>query len=127
MVLLRGAAKEQGPPHVLHPVRSELIPRILGPLPRMNTALLPHARYYLQPRNFNWMRDPAAFGPCSLSLKKSDGRCFPIPRVRSSSRKYAKVALLVKFPLADITTGMLPKYNTAPPAVWDCGRQSPMC
>ncbi|XP_035868225.1 tubulin polyglutamylase TTLL13P-like isoform X2 [Phyllostomus discolor] len=90
LVLLSGADKEQGPPPVLQPVRShELIPRILGPLPRMNTALLPHARYYLQPRNVNWIRDPAAFVPCSLSTKKSDERCFPIPRVRPDSQGQA--------------------------------------
>lgn len=109
LVLLSGADKEQGPPPALQPVRShELIPRILGPLPRMNTALLPHARYYLQPRNVNWIGDPAAFGPCSLSTKKSDERCFPIPRVRSDSRKYAKLALVTEFPLAGLPAGTLP-------------------
>ncbi|XP_036909494.1 tubulin polyglutamylase TTLL13P-like isoform X1 [Sturnira hondurensis] len=87
LVLMSGEDKEQGLPHVLHPVPShELIPRILGTLPRMNTALLPHARYYLQPRNFNWIRDPAAG---SLSMKKSDERCFPIPRIRSNSQGQA--------------------------------------
>ncbi|XP_054433573.1 tubulin polyglutamylase TTLL13 [Pteronotus mesoamericanus] len=41
------------------------------------------------PRNFNWIRDPATFRPCSLSVKKSGGRCFPIPRVRPNSQGQA--------------------------------------
>nr|KAF6399270.1 hypothetical protein HJG59_010157 [Molossus molossus] len=95
LVLLRRATKEQGPSHFLHPVLSqELIPRILGPLASMNPALLQHSRCYLQPRNFNWLRDPVAFGSCSLSVKKSARRCFPLPRVRPSSRKYAKLAFV---------------------------------
>ncbi|XP_036087813.1 tubulin polyglutamylase TTLL13P isoform X2 [Rousettus aegyptiacus] len=90
LVLLRGAAREQGPPHFLHPVRrQELIPRILGPLPSMNAALLHHSQCHLQPRNLNWIRNPAAFSPCSLSMKKSGRRCFPSARVRLTSQGQA--------------------------------------
>ncbi|XP_046511049.1 tubulin polyglutamylase TTLL13 [Equus quagga] len=83
LVLLRRVTKEQGPPQFLHPVRPhELIPRILGPLSSMNAAVPHHSQCHLQPKNFNWIRDPATIGPCSLSVKKSGRRYFPSARVR---------------------------------------------
>ncbi|XP_014405096.1 PREDICTED: tubulin polyglutamylase TTLL13P isoform X1 [Myotis brandtii] len=88
LALLRGAYKEQGPPHFLHVVQPELIPRILGPLPS-NPALLHQSGCYLQPRTFHWTRDPATFGPCSLSLRKSGRRCFPTSRFRLNSQGQA--------------------------------------
>lgn len=90
LVLLRGAAKQQGPPHFLRPVRPhESIPRISGPLPSVKAALLHHSRCHLQPRNFNWRRDPAAFGPCSLSVKKPGSCCFPSAKVRLTGQGQA--------------------------------------
>ncbi|KAF5927294.1 tubulin polyglutamylase TTLL13 [Diceros bicornis minor] len=90
LVLLRGTTKEQGPPHFLHPVRPhELIPRILGPLPSMNAAVPHHSQCHLQPKNFNWIRDPAAIGRCSLSVKKSGRRYFPSARVRLTSQGHS--------------------------------------
>ncbi|XP_034880048.1 tubulin polyglutamylase TTLL13P-like [Mirounga leonina] len=87
LVLLRRAAKEQGRPHFLHPVRAhKLIPRILGPLPTMNAAIPHHSWCHLQPKNFNWIGDPAAIGPCSLSMKTSGGRSFSSARVRLTSQ-----------------------------------------
>uniref|UniRef100_G1PTD0 Tubulin tyrosine ligase like 13 n=1 Tax=Myotis lucifugus TaxID=59463 RepID=G1PTD0_MYOLU len=88
LALLRGAYKEQGPPHFLHVVQPELVPRILGPLPS-NPALLHQSGCYLQPRTFHWTRDPATFGPCSLSLRKSGRRCFPTSRFRLNSQGQA--------------------------------------
>ncbi|XP_059534045.1 tubulin polyglutamylase TTLL13 isoform X2 [Myotis daubentonii] len=88
LALLRGAYKEQGPPHFLHVVQPELIPRILGPLPS-NPALLHPSGCYLQPRTFHWTRDPATFGACSLSLRKSGRRCFPTSRFRLNSQGQA--------------------------------------
>nr|XP_025748868.1 neugrin isoform X2 [Callorhinus ursinus] len=86
LVLLRGAAKEQGRPHFLHPVRAhKLIPRILGPLPAMNAAIPHHSWCHLQPKTFNWIGDPAAIGPCSLSMKTSGRRYFSSARVRLTS------------------------------------------
>ncbi|XP_004693060.2 PREDICTED: neugrin [Condylura cristata] len=82
LVLLRGTAKKQGP-HFLHPVRPHaLIPRILGPLP-------PHPRCHLPPKNVNWIEDPAAFGSCSLSVKKPGRRYFPSARVRLPGQGHA--------------------------------------
>ncbi|XP_015423219.1 PREDICTED: tubulin polyglutamylase TTLL13P [Myotis davidii] len=88
LALLRGTYKEQGPPHFLHVVQPELIPRILGPLPS-NPALLHPSGCYLQPRTFHWTRDPATFGPCSLSLRKSGRRCFPASRFRLNGQGQA--------------------------------------
>uniref|UniRef100_A0A8C0CCR9 Tubulin tyrosine ligase like 13 n=1 Tax=Balaenoptera musculus TaxID=9771 RepID=A0A8C0CCR9_BALMU len=96
LVLLRRAAKERGP-HFLHPVRPhELIPRILGPLPSMNAAIPYHSWCHLQPKNVNWMRDPADISPCSLSMKTCGRRYFSSARIRLTSRKYAKLALVSK-------------------------------
>ncbi|XP_014917449.2 tubulin polyglutamylase TTLL13 [Acinonyx jubatus] len=90
LVLLRGATKEQGPPHFLHPVRPhELIPRILGPQPSMKAAIPHHSWCHLQPKNFNWIGDRAAIGPSSLSMKASGRHCFPSARVRLSSQGQA--------------------------------------
>ncbi|XP_027427058.2 neugrin isoform X5 [Zalophus californianus] len=90
LVLMRGAAKEQGRPHFLHPVRAhELIPRILGPLPAMNAAIPHHSWCHLQPKNFNWIGDPAAIGPCSPSMKTSGRRYFSSARVRLTSQGQA--------------------------------------
>ncbi|XP_025774523.1 tubulin polyglutamylase TTLL13P-like [Puma concolor] len=90
LVLPRGATKEQGPPHFLHPVRPhELIPRILGPQPSMNAAIPHHSWCHLQPKNFNWIGDRAAIGPSSLSMKASGRHCFPSARVRLSSQGQA--------------------------------------
>ncbi|VFV40748.1 tubulin polyglutamylase ttll13 [Lynx pardinus] len=90
LVLLRGATKEQGPPHFLHPVRPhELIPRILGPQPSMNAAIPHHSWCHLQPKNFNWIGDRAAIGPSSLSMKASGRHCFPSARVRLSRKGQA--------------------------------------
>ncbi|XP_064123223.1 tubulin polyglutamylase TTLL13 isoform X4 [Loxodonta africana] len=90
LVLLSGAATEQGLPHFLRPVRpQELIPRILGPLPSMNAAIPHHSQCHLQPRNFNWIGDPAAKGPCSLSVKKFGRRYFPSARVGLTSQGQA--------------------------------------
>ncbi|XP_045429435.1 tubulin polyglutamylase TTLL13P isoform X2 [Pipistrellus kuhlii] len=88
LVLLRGAYKEEDPPRFLHVVQPELIPRILGPLPG-HPALLPQSGCYLQPRTFNWTRDPANYGPCSVSLKKSGRRCFPMSRFRLTNQGQA--------------------------------------
>uniref|UniRef100_A0A8C8ZGP6 Uncharacterized protein n=1 Tax=Prolemur simus TaxID=1328070 RepID=A0A8C8ZGP6_PROSS len=90
LLLLRRAATEQGPPHFLHPVRPhELIPRITGPLPSMNVAIPHHSWCQLQPKNFKWIGDTAAFGSCSLSMKKSGRRCFSSARVRLTSQGQA--------------------------------------
>ncbi|XP_059035958.1 tubulin polyglutamylase TTLL13 [Mustela lutreola] len=90
LVLLRRAAKEQGPPHFLHPVRAhELAPRILGPLPSMNAAIPHHSWCHLQPKNFNWIGDSAAIGPSSLSMKTSGRRYFSSARVRLTSQGQA--------------------------------------
>ncbi|KAB0400917.1 hypothetical protein E2I00_004656 [Balaenoptera physalus] len=90
LVLLRRAAKEQGP-HFLHPVRPhELIPRILGPLPSMNAAIPYHSWCHLQPKNVNWMRDPADISPCSLSMKTCGRRYFSSARIRLTSRTRGK-------------------------------------
>ncbi|XP_040349560.1 tubulin polyglutamylase TTLL13 isoform X3 [Herpailurus yagouaroundi] len=90
LVLPRGATKEQGPPHFLHPVRPhELIPRILGPQPSMNAAIPHHSWCHLQPKNFNWIGERAAIGPSSLSTKASGRHCFPSARVRLSSQGQA--------------------------------------
>ncbi|XP_058592526.1 tubulin polyglutamylase TTLL13 isoform X4 [Neofelis nebulosa] len=90
LVLLRGATKEQGPPHFLHPVPPhELIPRILGPQPSMNAAIPHHSWCHLQPKNFSWIGDRAANGPSSLSMKASGRHCFPSARVRLSSQGQA--------------------------------------
>uniref|UniRef100_A0A8D1ELN3 Uncharacterized protein n=1 Tax=Sus scrofa TaxID=9823 RepID=A0A8D1ELN3_PIG len=93
LVLLRRATKEQGS-HFLHPVRPHRL--ILGPLPSMNAAIPHHSWFHLQPKNFNWMRDPAAIGPCSVSMTTSGRRYFSSTRVRLTSRKYAKLALVSK-------------------------------
>ncbi|XP_063118748.1 tubulin polyglutamylase TTLL13 isoform X7 [Rattus norvegicus] len=91
LVFLRGAASEHIPPHFLQPLRPhELIPRILGPLSSMNPAIAQHSRYHLQPKNFNWIGDSAATGPCSLSVKKSGRHYFSSSRVRLTSRKRRK-------------------------------------
>ncbi|XP_048964412.1 tubulin polyglutamylase TTLL13 isoform X1 [Canis lupus baileyi] len=90
LVLLRGAAKVQGPPHFLYPVRiQEFIPRILGPLPTINAAFPHHSWCHLQPKNFNWIGDPAAISPCSLSMKISGRRYFSRARVRFTSQGQA--------------------------------------
>ncbi|KAM5206892.1 LOW QUALITY PROTEIN: tubulin polyglutamylase TTLL13 [Hipposideros larvatus] len=90
LALMSRAAKPQGPPHFLHPVRPhELTPRILGLLPSMNAAFPHHSRCQLQPRNFNWIRYPATFSPCSLSMKKSRRLCFPSTRVRLTNQGQA--------------------------------------
>ncbi|XP_004708158.2 tubulin polyglutamylase TTLL13P [Echinops telfairi] len=91
LVILRGAATEQGLPHFLHPVRpQELIPRILGPLPSMNAAIPHHSQCQLQPKNFSWMGDPAAKGPCSLSMKKCERRyCSSSSRLGLTSQGQA--------------------------------------
>ncbi|XP_019573591.2 tubulin polyglutamylase TTLL13 isoform X2 [Rhinolophus sinicus] len=95
LALLGRAGNVQGPPHFLHPAQPhELTLRILGPMPSMNAAFPRHSRCQLQPWNFNWIRNPAAFSPCSLSMKKSARCCFPSARVRLTSRKYAKLALV---------------------------------
>ncbi|KAF7466978.1 Hypothetical predicted protein [Marmota monax] len=95
LVLLRGATSEQGQPHFLQPLRPhELIPRILGPLPSTNAAIPQHSRCHLQPRTFNWIGDPAAIGPCSLSMRKAGRHYFSSARVRVTSRKYTKLALV---------------------------------
>ncbi|OBS60696.1 hypothetical protein A6R68_08162, partial [Neotoma lepida] len=95
LVFLRGAASEQVPPHFLQPLRPhELIPRILGPLSSMNPTIAQHSRYHLQPKNFNWIGDPAAIGHCSLSMKKSGKHYFSSSRFRLTSRKYTKLALV---------------------------------
>ncbi|XP_023042891.1 tubulin polyglutamylase TTLL13P [Piliocolobus tephrosceles] len=89
-VLLRGAATEQCPPHLLHPVLPhKSIPRILGALPSMNAAI-PHVpRCHLQPKNFTWTGEPAAVNSCSLSMKKA-GRCyFSSARIRLTSQGQA--------------------------------------
>ncbi|XP_037688985.1 tubulin polyglutamylase TTLL13P-like isoform X3 [Choloepus didactylus] len=89
LVLLREAATEQSPPFP-HPVRPhELTPRILGPLPSMNVAIPHHSRCHLQPKNFNWIRDSSANGPCSLSMKKSGRHYFSSARVRLTSQGQA--------------------------------------
>uniref|UniRef100_A0A2K6FV88 Tubulin tyrosine ligase like 13 n=1 Tax=Propithecus coquereli TaxID=379532 RepID=A0A2K6FV88_PROCO len=90
LLLLRRAATEQGPPHFLHPVRPhELIPRILGPLPSMNVAILHHSWCQLKPKTFKWIGDTSAFGPCSLSMKKSGRHCFSGARVKLTSQGQA--------------------------------------
>ncbi|XP_045417647.1 tubulin polyglutamylase TTLL13P isoform X2 [Lemur catta] len=90
LLLLRRAATEQGPPHLLHPVRPhELIPRITGPLPSMNVAIPHHSWCQLQLKNFKWIGDTAAFHSCSLSMKKSGRRCFSSARVRLTSQGQA--------------------------------------
>ncbi|XP_063118745.1 tubulin polyglutamylase TTLL13 isoform X5 [Rattus norvegicus] len=90
LVFLRGAASEHIPPHFLQPLRPhELIPRILGPLSSMNPAIAQHSRYHLQPKNFNWIGDSAATGPCSLSVKKSGRHYFSSSRVRLTSQGQA--------------------------------------
>ncbi|CAK6442426.1 unnamed protein product [Pipistrellus nathusii] len=92
LVLFRGAYKEEDPPRFLHVVQPELIPRILGPLPG-HPALLPQSGCYVQPRTFNWTRDPASYGPCSVSLKKSGKRCFPMSRFRLTNQGQASKRL----------------------------------
>lgn len=90
LVFLRGAATEQVPPHFLQPLRPhELIPRILGPLSSMNSAIAQHSRYHLQPKSVNWIRDPATIVPCSLSMKKSGRQYFSSSRVRLTSQGQA--------------------------------------
>ncbi|XP_046293533.2 tubulin polyglutamylase TTLL13 [Marmota monax] len=90
LVLLRGATSEQGQPHFLQPLRPhELIPRILGPLPSTNAAIPQHSRCHLQPRTFNWIGDPAAIGPCSLSMRKAGRHYFSSARVRVTSQGQA--------------------------------------
>ncbi|XP_032955883.1 tubulin polyglutamylase TTLL13 isoform X2 [Rhinolophus ferrumequinum] len=90
LALLRGAADVQGPLHFLRPVQPhELTLRILGPVPSMNAAFPRHSRCQPQPRNFNWIRNPADFSPCSLSMKKSGRCCFPSARVRLTSQGQA--------------------------------------
>ncbi|XP_060035418.1 tubulin polyglutamylase TTLL13 [Erinaceus europaeus] len=89
LVLLSGAAQEQGPPF-LHPARPHaVVPRILGALPSMNAASPPHSQCHLQTKTFSWIGDPAAVGPCSLSVRTSGRRFLSSTRVRLSSRKYA--------------------------------------
>ncbi|XP_076980332.1 tubulin polyglutamylase TTLL13 isoform X9 [Tamandua tetradactyla] len=89
LVLLRGAVTEQGPP-LLHPVRPhDLIPRILGPLPSMNVAIPHHSRCHLQLKNFNWIGDSSANGPCSLSMKKSGSSYFSSTKFRLTSQGQA--------------------------------------
>uniref|UniRef100_A0A8D2EGE9 Uncharacterized protein n=2 Tax=Theropithecus gelada TaxID=9565 RepID=A0A8D2EGE9_THEGE len=89
-VLLRGAATEQGPPHLLHPVLPhKSIPRILEALPSMNAAI-PHVpRCHLQPKNFTWTGEPAAINSCSLSMKKAGRRYFSSARIRLTSQGQA--------------------------------------
>nr|XP_011750522.1 tubulin polyglutamylase TTLL13P [Macaca nemestrina] len=89
-VLLRGAATEQGPLHLLHPVLPhKSIPRILGALPSMNAAI-PHVpRCHLQPKNFTWTGEPAAINSCSLSMKKAGRRYFSSARIRLTSQGQA--------------------------------------
>ncbi|XP_029808779.1 tubulin polyglutamylase TTLL13P-like isoform X2 [Suricata suricatta] len=90
LVLLRGAAKEQGTPHFMHPVRPhESIPRTAGPLPSMNAAIPHHSWCYLQPKNFNGIGHPAAILPRSLSMKASGRRFFSSARVRLTSQGQA--------------------------------------
>uniref|UniRef100_A0A673TYG5 Uncharacterized protein n=1 Tax=Suricata suricatta TaxID=37032 RepID=A0A673TYG5_SURSU len=91
LVLLRGAAKEQGTPHFMHPVRPhESIPRTAGPLPSMNAAIPHHSWCYLQPKNFNGIGHPAAILPRSLSMKASGRRFFSSARVRLTSPVHAE-------------------------------------
>ncbi|XP_008047065.1 tubulin polyglutamylase TTLL13P-like [Carlito syrichta] len=89
LVLLRGAATEQGP-HFLHPVQpQELNPGILGPLQSMNAAIPRDSQCHLQSKNFKWTGDAAAISPYSLSMKKSGRRCFSSARVRLTSQGQA--------------------------------------
>ncbi|XP_072806883.1 tubulin polyglutamylase TTLL13 isoform X6 [Vicugna pacos] len=89
LVLLRRAAKEQVP-HFLHPVQPhELIPRIVGPPSSMNAAVPHHSWCHLQPKNFNWIRAPAAISLCSLSMKTSGRHYFPSARVSLTSQGQA--------------------------------------
>ncbi|KAM6202402.1 LOW QUALITY PROTEIN: tubulin polyglutamylase TTLL13 [Rhynchocyon petersi] len=81
LVLLKGATREQGLPHILHPVRAhELIPRILRPLPSMNAAIPRHSQCHLLPKNFKWI-DPTDKGPHSLFMRKPGRRYFSSARV----------------------------------------------
>ncbi|KAM4826431.1 tubulin polyglutamylase TTLL13-like isoform 3-T3 [Thomomys bottae] len=83
LVLLRGVASEQGPPHILQPLRPHvLIPRILGSLSSMNAPMAQHSQYHLKPKNFNWTGDPGATGSCSLSMKNRRKHYFSSARVR---------------------------------------------
>uniref|UniRef100_A0A8C3YL51 Tubulin tyrosine ligase like 13 n=1 Tax=Catagonus wagneri TaxID=51154 RepID=A0A8C3YL51_9CETA len=86
LVLLRRAAKEQGS-HFLHPVGPHKL--ILGPLPSMNATIPRHSRCHLQPKNFSWIRDPAAIGPCSVSVTTSGRHSSSSTRVRLTSQSQA--------------------------------------
>ncbi|KAF0876236.1 TTL13 polyglutamylase, partial [Crocuta crocuta] len=112
--LLRGAAKEQGPPHFLHPVRPvELIPRILGPLPSMNAAIPHHSWCHLQPKNFNWIGDPAATRPRSLSMKACGRRYFSSARVRLASQGQAsrRLEAINRALAGSVPSSLIPKQG----------------
>nr|KAF6410718.1 hypothetical protein HJG63_009161 [Rousettus aegyptiacus] len=73
--------------------RENLI-RSLGIVEQITRMLHPSRRgqkkhHEYRPRNLNWIRNPAAFSPCSLSMKKSGRRCFPSARVRLTSQGQA--------------------------------------
>ncbi|XP_048225443.1 tubulin polyglutamylase TTLL13 [Perognathus longimembris pacificus] len=90
LVLLRGAVSEQGPPHILQPLRPHiLIPRILGPLSSTNAAIVQHSWYHLKPKNFNWTGHSAATGSCSLSMKNGRRPYFSSARVRLTRQSQA--------------------------------------
>ncbi|XP_031242971.1 tubulin polyglutamylase TTLL13 isoform X3 [Mastomys coucha] len=69
----------------------EQLTRMLYPSHRSHRKLheYRHSRYHLQPKNFNWIGDPAATGPCSLSMKKSGRHYFSSSRVRLTSQGQA--------------------------------------
>ncbi|XP_076792571.1 tubulin polyglutamylase TTLL13 isoform X2 [Arvicanthis niloticus] len=69
----------------------EQLTRMLYPSHRSHRKLheYRHSRYHLQPKNFNWIGDSAATGPCSLSMKKSGRHYFSSSRVRLTSQGQA--------------------------------------
>ncbi|XP_021023709.1 tubulin polyglutamylase TTLL13 isoform X3 [Mus caroli] len=69
----------------------EQLTRMLYPSHRSHRKLheYRHSRYHLQPKNFNWIGDSAATGPCSLSMKKSGRHYISSSRVRLTSQGQA--------------------------------------
>ncbi|KAL2791044.1 tubulin polyglutamylase TTLL13P, partial [Daubentonia madagascariensis] len=73
--------------------RENLI-RSLGIVEQLTRMLHPSRRgqkklHEYRPKNFKWIGDPAAFSPCSLSMKKSGRRYFSSARVRLTSQGQA--------------------------------------
>ncbi|KAL4700608.1 hypothetical protein H8959_014612 [Pygathrix nigripes] len=89
----------------------------------MNAAI-PHVpRCHLQPKNFTWTGEPAAINSCSLSMKKAGTPYFSSARIRLTSRKYAKLSLVILTcvnPTSKHRAWMPPKYKALPPNSQSC-------